>query len=85
MDQWNYSEGAADSAGVDPVGMASNLNTRMVNNSFSANGTISNWSIAFAATLNSDNPQASNIENCYRYVIHLNPPQSFGGKWVNEE
>ena len=38
-----------------------------------------------AATLNSDNPQASNIENCYRYVIHLNPPQSFGGKWVNEE
>ena len=86
LDQWNYSEGAAESAGVDPVGLAeANLNTRMVNNSFSANGTISNWSIAFAGALASDSPQAPNIENCYRYVIHLNPPQSFGGKWVNEE
>ena len=86
LDKWNNgSEDATDSAGVDPVGMAESGNSRMVNNSFSANGTISNWSIAFAGTLNSDNPQNSSIENCYRYVIHLNPPQSFGGKWVNEE
>ena len=86
LDQWDSSEAAAASAGVDPVGMADeNRNSRMVNNSFSANGTVSNWSIAFAGSLNSDNPHNSSIENCYRYVIHLNPPQSFGGKWVNEE
>ena len=59
-------------------------NYRMVNNSFSNNGTISNWSIAFVGYLGSDNPRNSNNENCYRYVIHLNPPQSFGGKWVND-
>jgi len=86
LDQWDSSEAAVASAGADPVGMAdASRNSRMVNNSFSSNGTISNWSIAFAGTLNSDNPKNSNNENCYRYVIHLNPPQSFGGKWVNEE
>ena len=85
LDRWNNgSEDAADSAGVDPVGMLDAGNYRMVNNSFSNNGTISNWSIAFVGYLGSDNPRNSNNENCYRYVIHLNPPQSFGGKWVND-
>ena len=85
LDRWNNgSEDAADSAGVDPVGMLDAGNSRMVNNSFSNYGTISNWSIAFAGSLNSDNPRNSSVENCYRYVIHLNPPQSFGGKWVND-
>ena len=85
LDRWNNgSEDAADSAGVDPVGMLDAGNSRMVNNSFSNYGTISNWSIAFAGYLGSDNPRNSNNENCYRYVIHLNPPQSFGGKWVND-
>ena len=85
LDQWDSSEAAVASAGVDPVGLAdANRNGRMVNNSFSNYGTISNWSIAFAGSLNSDNPQNSSVENCYRYVIHLNPPQSFGGKWVND-
>ena len=85
LDQWNAAESAAASAGVDPVGMAEeNRNSRMVNNSFSYYGTISSWSIAFAGSLNSDNPRNSSVENCYRYVIHLNPPQSFGGKWVND-
>ena len=85
LDRWNNgSEDAADSAGVDPVGMLDAGNSRMVNNSFSNYGTISNWSIAFAGHLGSDNPRNSNNENCYRYVIHLNPPQSFGGKWVND-
>jgi formylglycine-generating enzyme required for sulfatase activity len=85
LDQWNAAESAAASAGVDPVGMAEeNRNSRMVNNSFSSYGTISSWSIAFAGSLNSDNPRNSSVENCYRYVIHLNPPQSFGGKWVND-
>ena len=85
LDRWNNgSEDAADSAGVDPVGMLDAGNLRMVNNSFSNNGTISNWSIAFVGYLGSDNPRNSNNENCYRYVIHLNPPQSFGGKWVND-
>jgi len=87
LDKWSGSqESAEDSAGIDPVGGASPTgNSRMVNNSFSNYGTISNWSIAFAGTLSSDNPHNSSIENCYRYVIHLQPPQSFGGKWVNEE
>ena len=85
LDQWDSSEAAVASAGIDPVGLAdANRNGRMVNNSFSNYGTISNWSIAFAGSLNSDNPQNSSVENCYRYVIHLNPPQSFGGKWVND-
>ncbi len=85
LDQWNAAESAAAPAGVDPVGMAEeNRNSRMVNNSFSYYGTISSWSIAFAGSLNSDNPRNSSVENCYRYVIHLNPPQSFGGKWVND-
>ena len=86
LDRWNNgSEDAADSAGVDPVGMRDSGNLRMVNNSFSNKGTISNWSIAFVGYLNSDNPQNVNVENCYRYVIHLNPPQSFNGKWMNDE
>ena len=85
LDQWNSVEDATASAGVDPVGMSADLNSRMVNNSFSNLGTISNWSIAFASTLNSDYHHNPDHANCYRYVIHLNPPQSFGGKWVNEE
>ena len=43
------------------------------------------WSIAYAGTMPSDREHNSNFEYCYRYVIHLQPPQSFGGKWVNEE
>ena len=85
LDQWDSTENATASAGVDPVGLSANSNTRMVNNSFSNLGTMSNWSIAFAGTLNSDYYHNPDHANCYRYVIHLNPPQSFGGKWVNED
>ena len=84
LDNWDGTETATASAGVDPVGMQQST-TRMVHNSFNNYGTISNWSIAFAGTMVSDREHNSNFEYCYRYVIHLNPPQSFGGKWVNEE
>ena len=84
MDNWDGSESATASAGVDPVGLQQST-TRMVHNSFNNLGTISNWSIAYAGTMPSDREHNSNFEYCYRYVIHLQPPQSFGGKWVNEE
>ena len=84
LDNWDAAEDATASAGIDPVGMQQST-TRMVHNSFNNYGTISNWSIAFVGTMVSDRTHDSNHEYCYRYVIHLNPPQSFGGKWVNEE
>ena len=84
LDNWDGTETATASAGVDPVGMPQST-TRMVHNSFNNYGTISNWSIAYVGTMNSDREHDSNFEYCYRYVIHLNPPQSFGGKWMNEE
>ena len=84
LDNWDGTETATASAGVDPGGMQQST-TRMVHNSFNNYGTISNWSIAFAGTMVSDREHNSNFEYCYRYVIHLNPPQSFGGKWMNEE
>lgn len=84
LDNWDGSESATASAGVDPVGLQQST-TRMVHNSFNNLGTISNWSIAYAGTMPSDREHNSNFEYCYRYVIHLQPPQSFGGKWVNEE
>jgi len=84
LDKWDGGSSDSDSAGVDPVGMQGTMNNRMVNNSFSNYGTISNWSIAFAGKLESDKFHNSSNENCYRYVIHLNPPQSFGGKWLND-
>ena len=84
LDNWDAAEDATASAGIDPVGMQQST-TRMVHNSFNNYGTISNWSIAFVGTMVSDRTHDSNYEYCYRYVIHLNPPQSFGGKWVNEE
>ena len=84
LDNWDGTETATASAGVDPVGMQQST-TRMVHNSFNNLGTISNWSLAYAGTMPSDREHNSNFEYCYRYVIHLQPPQSFGGKWVNEE
>ena len=85
LDQWNSSEAAAASAGTDPVGMAdATRNTRMICNSFSNYKKLSQWSIAFANSLKSDAEPDTSAEVCYRYVIHLNPPQSFGGKWFNE-
>ncbi len=86
LDKWDAAESASNSAGVDPVGITTvNYNYRMAGNSFSNTGRITNWSICFAGRFASDDSQKSSNEHCYRYVIHLNPPQSFGGKWVNEE
>jgi len=86
LDKWDNSEAASPSAGVDPVGITNaEYNYRMAGNSFSDTGRITNWSICFAGRFASDDIQKSSNEHCYRYVIHLNPPQSFGGKWVNEE
>ena len=85
LDQWNSNEDAPSSAGVDPVGLTNASANRMECNSFNNLGRISNWSICYAATFASDGTHDTSQERCYRYVIHLNPPQSFGGKWVNEE
>ena len=84
LDKWNGADSAPDSAGVDPVGHAYAHNFRIEGNSFSNTGQITNWSICFAGRHASDFDQGSSTEHCYRYVIHLNPPQSFGGKWVND-
>lgn len=86
LDLWNVaSEDAPDSAGIDPVGMVlESYNGRMVCNSYNNVGTLSHWALAFATTLQSDFPRNPSVEACYRYVIHLNPPQSFGGKWMND-
>ena len=86
LDMWNGNAAAAASAGIDPVGMAQqNYNYRMMCNSYSQKKTLTQWLMASASAQNvSDAAHKSGNEFCYRYVIHLNPPQSFGGKWFNE-
>ena len=86
LDMWNGDAEAAASAGIDPVGMAQqNYNYRMMCNSYSQKKKLTQWLMASASAQNvSDAAHKSGNEFCYRYVIHLNPPQSFGGKWFNE-
>ena len=78
----DQSAGAADSTEArDPVGSSSSPTSRMCLNSFVNTQSLGGWSLAAFGSAPGDGDLNSDTMNNFRLVIHLRPPESFGGMW----
>ncbi len=70
---------------VDPVGWTEkNYANTLVANSFVNKKSITQMSEASTGRVNGDAKDDTTNAQTFRYVIHLNPPKSFDGKWIDE-
>ena len=82
LDYW-YSGNTMAAEVVDPVGPVRPYGNeaRVCCNSFEASLALNTFALGLTSTKKGDDVCNADNEACYRYVINLKPPQSFGGQW----